>query len=239
MSRLRNRMLLGFAGALALGIPGVLLSSDHQDTPEVELNQRCDINDVYAFPGSTPGSIALVLTTASPIVPGTALSFDPDKLYQIKIDNDATRDGLENYVLQFKFRGTGAAQQVDMRGPVAVSGAEAGTLNKLRNVAASATGTVGTTITGSNGIKLFAGLRDDPFFLDLSQFFRIIPDRRPVTGALSMLPATPSATCFRAPGVAEDYLRGLNCLAIVVEMPASLLTGTGGGKLGIWGTLSR
>ncbi len=239
MSRQRNRILLGLAGALALGIPGVILSSDHQDTPEVELNQRCDINDVYAFPGSTPGSIALVMTTASPIVPGTALSFDPDKLYQIKIDTGATRDGLENYVLQFKFRGSGATQQVDLRGPVAVSASEAGTLNTLRNVAPSASGTVNTTITGSNGIKLFAGLRDDPFFLDLSQFFKIIPDRRPVTGALSLLPATPTATCFRAPGEAQDYLRGLNCLAVAVEMPASLLTGTGGGKVGIWGTISR
>ena len=28
-------------------------ASDHQDTPEVELNQRMDINDVYAFPGAT------------------------------------------------------------------------------------------------------------------------------------------------------------------------------------------
>ena len=27
-------------------------ASDHQDTPEVELNPRMDINDVYAFPGS-------------------------------------------------------------------------------------------------------------------------------------------------------------------------------------------
>ena len=34
----------------------------------------------------------------------------------------------------------------------------------------------------ANGIQLFAGPRDDPFFIDLEQFFRIMPDRQPVSG---------------------------------------------------------
>src|SRR5687767_3475991 len=45
------------------------LASDHQDTPEVELHPRLDINDVYAFPGTSADRIALVLTTSSPITP--------------------------------------------------------------------------------------------------------------------------------------------------------------------------
>ena len=87
-------------------------------------------------------------------------------------------------------------------------------------------------------MQLFAGLRDDPFFIDLEQFFRIIPDRKPVSGALSQLPETPSASAFRPAGQAVDYLRGLNTLAFVVELPASQLTGASG-KIGVWGTISR
>ena len=46
-----------------------LRSSDHQDTPEVELSPRMDVNDVYAFPSKSDAAnrIVLVLTTSSPI----------------------------------------------------------------------------------------------------------------------------------------------------------------------------
>ena len=42
------------------GAAGLAIGSDHQDTPEVELNPRQDMTDVYAFPGSAPGRIVLV-----------------------------------------------------------------------------------------------------------------------------------------------------------------------------------
>jgi len=48
---------------------GVVIASDHMDTPYVEFNPRYDVNDVYAFPGSTPERVALVLGTSSPITP--------------------------------------------------------------------------------------------------------------------------------------------------------------------------
>jgi hypothetical protein len=241
MNRKRVLPVALLAGVVALGLPALLLGSDHQDTPEVELNHLCDINDVYAFPSpTTAGNIVLVLTTASPIAGGVADSFDPDKLYQIKIDNNVSaanaRDGIENLVLQFTFKGTGASQTVSMRGPVAP--VSTGPNNKIVNVEPSVSGAVNTTLTSGN-IKLYAGLKDDPFFLDLAQFFALVPDRRPATGPLSVVQTTPNPFCFRAAGVATDYLQGFNCLAIVVELPASMLTGAGNGKIGIWATNSR
>jgi hypothetical protein len=223
------------AALIGLGCAAAF-ASDHQDTPEVELNQQCDINDVYAFPGSAADRIAIVLTTGSPIAPGVALGFDNDKLYQIKIDNDSPRDGVEDHVLQFKFSGTGTSQTVTMYGPVPPR--DVGTRNRLTTAAATVSGPVNTALGSSTGVQLFAGLRDDPFFLDLAQFFQIVPDRRPVTGPLSIPPATP-ATCWRAAGVATDYLAGLNTNAIVVEMPESMLTAGGTATLGIWATISR
>ena len=228
-----QRLLVALACAIAVAIPGVILSSDHQDTPEVELNPRCDINDVYAFPGAS-GKTVLVMTTASPIPGGTTLAFDVDKLYQIKVDHNG--DAIEDRVLQFTFSGSASAQSVTLRGPTAP--VATGTVNRLKDVTPAISGATNTPLT-SGDIQLFAGLRDDPFFLDLEQFFRIIPDRRPVGGALSMLPATPSASCFRDAGSAIDYLAGFNCLAIVVELPTSLLTAGGSTRLGIWGTISR
>jgi hypothetical protein len=88
-------------------------------------------------------------------------------------------------------------------------------------------------------IQLFAGPRDDPFFIDLEQFFRILPDRRPSTGPLSV-PPTPAGS-FRAPGSAVDFLTGINDMAIVIELPTSMLVADPShpGKFGVWGTTSR
>ena len=212
-------------------------ASDHQDTPEVELSPRMDINDVYAFPGSTPDRIVLALTTSSPITPAQspAAGFDPNLLYQLKIDN--TGDGVEDKVIQVTFTGTGPNQQVTVRGPVAP--AQAGTMNTLVTSSTTTTGATNTSLGSASSIQAFAGIRDDPFFLDLEQFFRIVPDRKPVSGPLSQLPETPSASAWRPVGQAVDYLRGINTLAIVVELPVTMLTAGGQPKIGVWGTISR
>ncbi len=110
LTRGRYLPILLAAGVVATaGGIGKLLASDHQDTPEVELNPRMDINDVYVFPGSAADRIVLAVTTSSPIA-GQNASFDPNLLYQIKIDN--TGDAVEDLVFQITFNGgTGATQR--------------------------------------------------------------------------------------------------------------------------------
>lgn len=225
--------LFGVA-AIAAVIAGRAFASDHMDTPEVELNPRMDINDVYAFPGSSSDRIALVLTTSSPIA-GQSASFDPDLLYQFKIDNNA--DAREDLVIQVTFdEGTGANQSVTVRGPVAP--ASVGTANTLASGGSVVSGSVGSVIGSGSGMQVFTGLRADPFFIDLEQFFKILPDRRPSTGPLST-PLTQTATAFRSPGV--DLLRPFNTLAIVVELPKSQLVPSTAqdAKFGLWTTISR
>ena len=223
---------LALCGA-ALALYRTTLASDHQDTPEVELNSRMDINDVYAFPGSSADRIALVVTTSSPIVGGASAnaSFDPNLLYQIKVDN--TNDAQEDLVFQVRFEGTGASQTVRVRGPVAPN--QKGTMNTLVTTGPEIVGAVNANLGSATGTQVFAGLRGDPFFIDLEQFFRIIPDRRPATGALSAQP-TP-ASSWRNPGV--DFLKGISTLAIVIELPVAQLTTASNKKIGVWATISR
>lgn len=233
--------LLGaLLGALGVGSAAVIrdaLGSDHQDTPEVELSPRMDINDVYAFPGAGDDRIVLVMTTSSPITPAQSATatFDPNLLYQLKINHNA--DAVEDLVIQVTFEGTGSDQIVTVRGPVAPPAT--GTGNSIAKVPAAISGPINTVLGDGTGMQVFAGLRDDPFFLDLEQFFRIIPDRKPVSGPLSQLPSTPTASSFRPAGQAVDYLRGVNTLAIVIELPKSQLAAGGTPRLGIWGTISR
>jgi hypothetical protein len=231
--KLRQYALVAIGvGAVAAGV-GRVVASDHQDTPEVELNPRMDINDVYAFPGAGGTStdlITLVMTTSSPIASGAAASFDSNLLYQFKIDR--TGDGVEDLVMQIKFDDNGG---YTVTGPVAP--AMTGQKSAVVTTGATISGTVGQTVT-SGSTKVFAGLRADPFFIDLEQFFKIIPDRRPSTGPLSV-PQTQTATAFRSPGV--DLLRPFNALAIVIELPKSqLVTSTAtDASFGVWGTISR
>jgi Domain of unknown function (DUF4331) len=138
-------------GLAAIAAVGVMVlarasnASDHQDTPEVELKQLNDINDVYAFPGVTPGRIVLALTTASPVTPAQSatIGFDPGQLYQIRIDN--TGDAVEDLVLQFTFTGSGPNQQVAFYGPAAPSVTGAVTTRLMG--ASTLTGPVNTVLT--------------------------------------------------------------------------------------------
>ena len=217
---------------------GVARASDHQDNPLVELNPAMDMTDVYAFPGSTPDRIALVMDSWAFITPSqaTTTSFDPNLLYQFKIDN--TGDAREDRVIQVLFKGTGASQTVEVRGPIAPP-----VVGAMNNQVSSSTpvvsGPVNQVLGTPGGMQVFAGVREDPFFIDLEQFFRIVPDRKPSTGQLSKLPDTPSASSFRPASSAVDFVKGFDVLSLVIELPASQLTVGGNSKIGVWGTISR
>ncbi len=217
-----------------------LVASDHQDTPLVEMSPRFDVNDVYAFPApGNPGRTVLVLGTSSPITPAQTPSFTfgtkDQELYQIKIDN--TGDAREDLVFQITFTGKAGKQKVTLRGPVAPN--SVGTLNTL--VGGKQIKGYTNSIIESNGIKLFAGPRDDPFFIDLEAFFRILPDRKPEAGPLSTI--TQGPLTFRpttGDDRAVDFLRGINDMAIVIELPTSAIANPGtNGRFGVWGTTSR
>ena len=227
---------LAVATAGTAGVIRLARGSDHQDTPEVELNPATDMTDVYAFPGASPDRTVLVLNTWAFITPAqtNSIYFDPNVLYQLKIDNNT--DGVEDKVIQITFDGAGSDQTVSVRGPLVppVVGAMG---NRIATVPPAVSGPINTVLGSASGMQVFAGWRDDPFFIDLEQFFRIIPDRKPVTGPLAQLPDTPSASAFRTPGI--DYVAGFNVLSIVIELPTASLTAGGNPKIGVWGTTSK
>ncbi|CAN5666951.1 hypothetical protein BH23GEM5_BH23GEM5_12520 [soil metagenome] len=290
--------------ALAAGLVGTLAvasqmkASDHQQTPLTELNPRLDITDVFVFPGSTDQRIVLAMTVASPLIGMNTLGrFDPNALYQIKVDNN--QSGMEDVVLQFSFDElANGTQTVDVMGPSAPRPADnrfnapfsTGGVRDffLTGTPAISRGALNTTLTagsGADALQVWVGVRDDPFYIDLAQFFRIIPDRRPTEGPLSLIggvitnddvPAgsfvpesfTGRSNRFRARcetdangnpisgrflpnqdqfdqtrGCAVDFLRGVNALAIIVELPESRLLRAGqtgaDAQIGVWATVSR
>ena len=95
-------------------------AADHRDAPFVDGAPEGDITDVFAFVDPNDSS-RLVLAMgvnsfAVPSAPGS-YSFSPDYLYQFKIDNNG--DGVEDHVVQIKFRNVvGGGQAVAVVGPV-------------------------------------------------------------------------------------------------------------------------
>jgi hypothetical protein len=274
-------LLVGGLGAGGMALRE-LAASDHQQTALTELSPRLDINDVWVFPGSSDDRIALAMTVGSPIA-GTKFAgtggnqtanFDPNALYQFKIDNN--QDGDPDLVIQFSFdQLANGTQTVDVIGPVVPRDVGAfgstvrdafatGTPNIRRGAMdTNLTTTLAATGSATTGeMQVFTGLRDDPFYIDLEQFFRIVPDRRPTQGPLSSIggtnPAAPGtlSASFRPActngtpnagqsafsagfGCAVDFLRGLNALTIVVELPESQLVRGGNGQLGVWATVGH
>ncbi len=226
-------------------------SSDHQDSPATIAHPGADITDPYIFPSpSNPNNVVLVMNV-HPLIPmgqGLSTYFDPGVLYQMKFDttseNGATlaQSPVENLVIQFQAGAPGASQPIFVNGP-----AKPTTTGATRNTAVGFTGqgVINAPFTLANGqIQVFAGAREDPFFFDLAQFLKILPDRNAGSTAPSCLPSKLGGndTCpqgFNPAGVASDTLKGFNVLSFVIELPRSMLTINGGGpKIAYWTTTS-
>ncbi len=205
------------------------LASDHQDTTFLANKlTAADLTDLFVFESPTdPKNVVLVMDFDPLIVSGEMRPFDPNVLYQFKIDN--TGDSIEDVVLQFKVNGKGSRQTVIVRGPSRPM--KVGTESRLLPV--TWTGQLNQTFSADNGMKFFVGTRKDPFFFDLEQFFKIIPDRN---YNFQPNPSPPfQVLSFRPPGQAQDTLAPFNVHSIIVELPRKLL---GSGKIGAWMTTS-
>jgi hypothetical protein len=205
------RLLLKTFGLLLAG--GLLVAADHADAPAVK-DGTSDITDLYAFQGENTNNIVFAGNLQGLLSPGsTAMTdFDEDVLIEFNIDNNG--DNVEDLVIQaipkdgkMYFFGPVAPSNVGTTSTIA-TGSMMGSVD--------ITGYGNAAITGNeNGMSFFAGPRDDPFFFDLGRYKEIIAGTAPG---------------FNSPGT--DTFAGTNVLSVVVEVPKSMLGGTG--MLNVW-----
>src|SRR5688572_1794514 len=203
----------------AISAATYLIAADHIDSPAVT-GTGSDITDVYAFQSpANANNMVFVVNVQGLLAPSAtaAASFDEEVMIEINIDNSSTKDNMEDLVIQAAFDNG----KVKVYGPSAPT--QAGLTSTLLKSTPIETNisTYGAdpSIGESNGIKVFAGPRDDPFFFDLNQFKAIIGG---------------TATSFNNPGT--DAFAGTNVLSLVVEVPKSML---GSGAVNIWATSNR
>ncbi|MEO8517099.1 MAG: DUF4331 family protein [Flavobacterium sp.] len=199
----KPKMLLGLSLVATLGL--ILVAADHADAPVVTGNAS-DITDVYAFQGQDTNNMVFVVNTQGLLSPGATSSavFSENVLTEINIDN--TGDNVEDLVIQAIKRGG----KMYFFGPTAPG--TTGVSSTVKTGAASGSvdisvyGSAPITATATNGMKFFAGPRDDPFFFDLGQFKAILMG---------------TASGFNNPGT--DTFAGTNVLSTIIEVPKSML----------------
>lgn len=210
---------------MALGLIGLaLIAADHIDAPAVGSlssgSTVADITDYYAFESpSNPDNYVFVCNVQGLSAPGADISFSDDVMYEFNIDTDA--DNFEDLVIQAIIRDG----SVFTFGAVPVS-----TPGSMSNIVVGDTkveaqiSTDGTPIVGqADGISIFAGPRDDPFFMDFFRFVDIVNGAGAALGLEVPEPLEGDAypTSFREEGT--DTFSGTNVLSVVIEVPKSTL----------------
>jgi hypothetical protein len=207
---MKRKFFIATAVAAAL-TGGIIFAADHIDAPAVtgtgSVSLGNDITDVYAFQSPADNSKMVLVCNVKGLMSPTATasaSFNSNTLYEMNIDNNG--DNVEDLVIQFLVQNG----KVRAYGPAAP--ATTGTSSTIL-VNAAKTETDVTTYNGAlrvgdgpNGIKIFAGPRDDPFFFDLARFREVLAGTQPG---------------FRNPGV--DTFAGTNVMSLVIELPKTLL----------------
>jgi hypothetical protein len=195
-------------------------AADHRDSPLNVSNPIADINDVYAFRSPENQNNLVVAISVNPlIVPSdnaTRGVFDTSTAYQVHVDN--TGDLIDDATVDIRVTGMSENLVVSgLGGAITVPITRPGEAPKTYN---------------QGGIKIFAGLRDDPFFFDLPGFQQFVANLQPPVKGLRPAGA----------GDPVDSFAGTNVLAIVMEVPITALTGrpdTNSGTIKAWVSSTR
>ncbi|HEX3301146.1 MAG TPA: DUF4331 domain-containing protein [Actinomycetota bacterium] len=242
--------------------------SSHREAPGTAQDPVADNTDLYAFVSpdkpSTVTLIANFIPTEYPPGGPNFYEFGDDVLYQIHIDNRG--DSGDDLKFQFRFSTQVTAETfLYNTGPISsltdpnwvrrqtysVTMVRNGTPHLLGNGLACPPVNIGPRSTPDygaladaarhdlgNGVKVFAGQRDEAFFVDLGSIFDL-GDLRPFQN-LHLIP-TPAAEGINGLG-------GFNVHSIAIQLPKTMLTRDGSNPtdaskassvIGVWASASR
>jgi len=195
-------------GITVITIAGFIsIAADHIDAPAVT-GGTSDITDFYAFQGQNTSNLVFVANVQGLLSPTATANaaFDENTMIEINIDTDG--DNVEDLVIQAVARDG----KMYFFGPAAPSqtGLNSTFLSGTPNSVDITTYGSSEVVASSGGMNFFAGPRDDPFFFDFAQYSAIIGG---------------TASGFNNPGA--DTFAGSNVMSIVIEVPKSMIGGTG------------
>src|ERR1035437_3005939 len=257
----RFQSMMAFATALLMLVPTSLFASSHREAPITALDHSADVTDWYAFVSyDHPDRVTMILNVDPFLEPSNGpnyFPFDPNVLYEMKVDNNL--DGKEDITFQFRFTTeirlpdvfTGFVGGIAGIPPITAldgPGSEGFSLRQHYTVTMVKNG-VATDLTGgktlyampsnvgprtmpdynslfqqgiyslNNGVRVFAGTVDDPFYIDLGAAFDSLNFRMGVGGVMSEQEDNDDKD-----NIASDSVAGFNVNSIVLEVPITMLT---------------
>lgn len=222
------------AGAVAVAIALVVQfapalrssASDHIDSPIVAQDRGADLADMYAFLDPNDNTkVVLLMSTQGFIVSGEHFGmsiFDPNIRYRFEIENsgDAKPDAFVD-VTYSKGVGRLTAQTATIELP---GGKKFSAPTTAATQEYKPNEPVVTT-DPATGARFFAGVADDPFFLDDTGANRL------VASALAN-PGHANKALLGERGGRDTYA-GFNTLITAVSVPAAMLRGKAGSVIGV------
>ena len=231
---MKKKIIATVGGALLLatmGAPMLAMGADHIDSAATTANPTADITDLYAWTNDDQSRVNLVLNV-SPLA-GADAAFGPGTQFVIHANSLMEYGGAAtetNIICQFA-----AADSVSCWVGDPADGGDF--------VTGDPSGNDGVT-SDSGGVQVFAGLRDDPFFMEFEGFGQAVNAVIGAAGATPPLafvaagcPAVDAATSGAVVGLlqgggttdmmASDFFEGSNVLSIVLSVDKSLLNSGG------------
>lgn len=246
-----------FAAALALGGAllygsqvAPVVASDHDDGETQIKSRNLNLTDLYVFREdwqtgnqADNGNLIMVMNTNPRSLPRQQYFFNTEAIYSFHIGRQSSEEnavtGQTDLRLDFRFQPPGAngsqAFAMDVVNtvnelPVSQTTASGGATTPAAPLLGdpNPTPVVNNFTVNNSTISVFAGLREDPFFFDVEQFFKV---RAGLAGA------GPSVG-FNPPDQAQDFAYDYNVNAIVVRAPISFLQANSEPVFDVWETIT-
>jgi hypothetical protein len=245
-----------FTGLSLMTAHGPAKASDHDDGETGVKARNLNLTDLYVFRqdwetgvAADASKLVLIMDTNPRSLPRQQYFFNDNANYnfhigrQSSINNAVT--GNEDLRFQFSFGApnTNGVQQFTLTeytfsNNTVQTSAVVGTGNTTAAApllgASPAPAPVSNTVGNAT---IFAGLREDPFFFDVEQFFKV---RAALASSNGPTPAAGSlAGGFRTPDQAQDFAVGYNVNAIVMSIPiANLQSAANETAFDVWETIT-
>ncbi|MBI4280039.1 MAG: DUF4331 domain-containing protein [Armatimonadetes bacterium] len=216
--------------------PGLLVASDHDDGEVDTKGRNLNLTDLYAFrevdqnSAAADGDLIFIMNLNPRSLARQQYYFSTKARYQFHVTrvagNNDTPTGKSDVVLRFEFGAPQASGQQSIRLTAIRDGATVMGSGTAVTTPLSSAPIINRVSVGGTPLTIFAGLREDPFFFDVEQYFRVR------AGALGIGPAVG----FRNPGV--DFTAGYNVLSVAVRVPRAFLQGsTSATTFDVWETI--
>jgi Domain of unknown function (DUF4331) len=208
--------------------PRFVVASDHDDGETSTKGRNVNLTDLYVFreqdqnASAKADDLVFVMNTNPRSIARQQYYFSHNARYEFHISRVINKDdipsGNDDTVLRFEFGKPEANGQQSYRMLTIANGQVIGKTNGKTTALTpdpNAAPIVNSGKVGDNKVDVFAGLREDPFYFDVEQFFRVR------AGAAGIGPAVG----FKAANQAIDFAKGYNVNSIVARIPRTLLQG--------------